>query len=170
MPKEANISQKTILISVGIIAAAIVVSAFILSGSRQTSQPNTTTTTQTIIQTLSNQTLCESGGIVLTNVKFCNNWISGQIYNNGSIALGDITFTIFYTNASRELFYTYNYGSGVLIKTLTCCDKLGIIPGQKLSFTFPIGGSNYDIVQVTTNCTTVRVADEYSKDEIVKGC
>ena len=130
----------------------------------------TGTTTETVGKESQIQIVCGTGGIAFSNVKYCNNYLYGEVTNTGSISLGNITFTILYNNASRELFYTqYN---GTVNKLTACCGNLAMFPAEKFNFNFSIGGSNYEIVRVTTNCTTVRVSDEvsFNKNEITKVC
>jgi len=129
------------------------------------------TTTETVGKESQIQITCGTGGIAFNNVNYCNNNLSGEITNTGSISLGNITFTVLYTNSSRELFYV-NYSNGAVNKQTSCCGNMVMFPAEKFNFNFPIGGSNYEILRVTTNCTTVRVSDEVSinKNEIIKAC
>ena len=119
----------------------------------------TTTTTNTVSTQGNVQILCGTGGIQLSSVSYCSNFVSGQVVNTGNIGLGNISMTILYTNASRELVYISNNG-GTLSKSSACCGNLSLLPAEKYSFNFSIGGTNYDTLRVTTNCTTVRVSDE----------
>ena len=119
----------------------------------------TTTTTTTVSNQGNAQILCGTGGIQLLSVSYCSNYISGQIVNTGNIGLGNITITLLYTNASREVMYVLN-NNGILSRSPTCCGNLSMLPTDKYSFNLSIGGSNYDTLRVTTNCTSVKVSDE----------
>lgn len=119
------------------------------------------------------QIVCGTGGIQFSDVKFCstNNYLTGAFSNTGSIGIGNITMTILYTNASREVRYFENRG-GSLFNLTSCCGNLTMIPADKFAFNISLGGSNHDIIRITTNCTTTRVSDEVSssKNEISKAC
>jgi len=133
----------------------------------------TQTQTDIVGKESESQILCGTGQVQFSNVKFCstNNYLSGEIANTGSIGLGNITFTILYTNASREVRYFENRG-GTLFNLTSCCGNFTMIPTDKFAFNISIGGSNYDILRITTNCTTTRVSDEVSasKNEIIQAC
>ena len=129
----------------------------------------TTTTTQTVGKQSEAQIICGTGGIQLSNVGFCSPNITGYVSNTGSISLGNITFTVLYTNTSREMFYT-QYNGGSISKLSSCCGNLTMLPGEKYWFNFSIGGSNYEIIRVVTNCTTITDEVEKSKSEITNTC
>src|SRR3990172_5452125 len=121
----------------------------------------TMTTTETVGKESENQITCGTGGVQLTNIELCSNYLSGEISNSGSIGLGNITLTILYLNSSREVMYLQNNG-GTLAKLASCCGNLTMLPADKYGFNVSIGGSNYDILRATTNCTTIRVSYEVS--------
>jgi len=128
----------------------------------------TTTTTQTVGKQSETQILCGTGGIQLSNVGYCSSYITGYITNTGSISLGSITFTVLYSNASREMFYA-NYSGGA-VSRVSSNGSLMMLPGEKYWFNFSIGGSNYQILRVVTNCTTITDEVDNSNNEITKIC
>jgi flagellin-like protein len=128
----------------------------------------TTTTTQTVGQQSQTQIVCGTGGIQLSNVGYCSPYITGYVSNTGSISLGNITFTVLYADTTREMFYT-QYNSTVM-KLSTCCGNFTMLPGEKYWFNFSISKSNYQILRVVTNCTTITDEVDNSKNEITKIC
>ena len=129
------------------------------------------TTTETVGKESQIQITCGTGGVAFTNVNYCNSYLSGEVTNTGSISLGNITFTVLYKDASREVFYTHYNGTMVYTIT-TCCGNMTMFPAEKFNFNFSLRATNYEMLRVTTNCTTVRVSDEVSvnKNEIIKVC
>jgi len=141
----------TVLLIAFTIAVAGIISVWLTQFTKQ--QTNLVTTQG------NTQVQCGTAGISLRNVQYCSNYISGQIINSGSIGIGNVTITLLYYNASRESWYLQDLVTS-LTKSSTCCGNLSMSPGSIYSFNFSIGGTNYDIVRVTTNCTTTRVSDE----------
>jgi len=132
----------------------------------------TTTTTQTVGKQSEAQIICGTGGIQLSNVGFCSPILSGYITNTGSISLGNLTFTVLYNDNTREMFYAnYNVNnSGFVSNQSSCCGSLTMLPGEKYWFNFTIRASNYKILRVVTNCTTITDEVDNSKNEITKIC
>lgn len=96
--------------------------------------------------------ICSNSGVSLQNVKYCSGYLSGDVSNSGTVALGNITLQILYSNGTMEpeLYLSFT-GSSVSTST-SCCGNLAISPGEKYRFNTTID-SNYNVVRVSTNCT-----------------
>lgn len=100
-----------------------------------------------------NQIICSNGAIDLSNLKYCNNNISGIVKNNGRVALGNITLQVTNTNGSTTIVsLALNDSSGG-----SGGNYLALKPGQIFAFNQSISGvgANYDKIWVYTNCSTV---------------
>ena len=75
--------------------------------------------------------------------------LTGAVENNGNVALGNIRLQILYNNST--------------LQTITISSELS--PGDISYFNVHIS-SNYQMVRVTTNCTSPEVSDELTSDEI----
>lgn len=105
------------------------------------------TSSEIIGKESSTQLICSYGGIALSNLKFSNNRLSGSVENTRTIALGNITIQILYTNASSQKEKLY----------------VDLLPREKYPFNISIS-SNYDKIRVMTNCTSVY--DEVGSSEV----
>jgi len=114
---------------------------------------------------------CQTAEIQITGVKYCDNYVSGEIFNVGNTDLGNISFMLFYTNTSIEKIYVQN-NEGSLTKISYCCSNFLAIPQSNYIFNFSIGGSNYDTLRVNANCLNATISDEASnsKNEITASC
>lgn len=91
------------------------------------------------------QIICSNGAIDITSLKFCNNYLSAIVKNNGRIVIGNITLQVIFQNISL-LTVDLNDTAG---------NPLSLKPGQLATFNQSIGGSNYDKIWIFTNCTGV---------------
>lgn len=115
----------------------------------------TQTTTQSVGTQASNSITCSNGGITLSSLGYCNGNLTGIITNIGSISLGNLTLTVIFTNSSNtQVLYLKLLGSTVNA-TPSCCANLSLSPSMIQSFNFTIGGSNYNLFRLTSNCTGV---------------
>ncbi|MBI2543335.1 MAG: hypothetical protein HYW24_04060 [Candidatus Aenigmarchaeota archaeon] len=108
----------------------------------------TQTTTGIVGKEGENAVICSNGALDVSDLKYCNNNVSGIIKNNGRIALGNITLQVTFTNASL-VSLALNDSSGVY---------LALKPGQIGTFNVSIGGAssgNYNKLYLYTNCSTV---------------
>jgi flagellin-like protein len=115
----------------------------------------TRTQTQAVGSQASISITCSNGGIALSYLSYCKPYLSGILTNTGSISLGNLSLTITYTNASlTEKRYLQLLGSTINV-TPTCCGNLTLSPSELTSFNGSIGGSNYDMIRVVSNCSGV---------------
>lgn len=128
-------------------------------------------TTKTQSGQSGSQLMCGIGGVQLSGVSYCNNYLSGQISNSGNVVLDNITLNLVYSNTSSQAMYLYN-DTGYLVSSETCCGDVSIYPSQALSFNFSTGGSNYDVLHATTNCPPPQGSYDtvMSLGGITKGC
>lgn len=104
--------------------------------------------------------VCSYGGINLRNLKFGNNLLNGTIENTGSIALGNISLQIIYTNASDQKIPLCLVDS----RTVACSlANLSLSARELAAFSVSIS-SNYDRIRAYTNCSTVY--DEVASNEV----
>lgn len=120
------------------------------------------TQTQAIGSQASTSISCSNGFLSFqTNLKFCNNYLSGVIINTGSITLGNISLTITYTNATAQKIYLQLLGSS-LNGTPTCCGNFSLNPNELSVFNVSIWGNNYDTIRVVSNCSGVVASTDSS--------
>lgn len=146
--KGISSMMAAILLVIAVIVVATIVGTYL---------PQLPKTSATVVGQNNAQVICGTGAISLTDIHFCNNAISGYVANTGNIPLGDITLTLSYTNITFERIYLSQSGSA-LNASSTCCSDLAMLPNDKFFFTFPVGGSNYDTLSVSTNCTNPEVS------------
>ena len=92
---------------------------------------------------------CTYGGISVSNLQYCNDYLSGRIKNTNLVDLGNITIQIIFSNATSQQRYLCQNGS-------ICPTRvMALTPGELASFNVSIGGSNYDTIHVYTNCSNV---------------
>jgi flagellin-like protein len=128
----------------------------------------TKTTTGTVGTQANIEIICNNGQISLSNLKYCNGYLSGDISNSGTITLGNITLQILYTNGTQHpKLYLSLIGNSVSVDT-TCCGNLTISPAEKYRFNTSVS-SNYDKIRVITNCTA-KVTDEASSSDVTVSC
>lgn len=121
----------------------------------------TRSTTQTVGRQSEKEVVCSYAGVSLKSLSFNNPYLSGIIENSGSVTLGNFTMVIIYTNGTSTSFDLCTVGNTVekcTVSNMTLAARL-----QK-SFNVSIGGSNYDRIRVTTNCTTAY--DEVTSSEV----
>jgi FlaG/FlaF family flagellin (archaellin) len=127
-------------------------------------------TTSTISSQANIEIICNNGQISLSNLKYCSSsgYLSGDILNSGTIALGNITIQIIYANGTQHpKLYLSLFGSSVDAET-SCCGNLTISPGEKYRFNTTVG-SNYEKIRVITNCTA-KATDEASSSDVSLIC
>jgi flagellin-like protein len=115
----------------------------------------TKTQTQAVGSQASTSIACSNGGLSLSSLYYCNPYLTGTISNIGTVSLGNISLIITFTNYSMvQKLYLQLLGSTVNV-TSTCCGNVSLWPSELISFNGTIGGSNYDIVKVVSNCSGV---------------
>jgi flagellin-like protein len=125
------------------------------------------TTTKTVGSQANLEIICTGAQISLTGLRYCSNYLSGDVSNSGMLALGNITMQIFYTNGTQHpKLYLSLVGNSVNVST-ACCGNLTISPGEKYRFNTSVS-SNYDKIRVIPNCTAK--ADEASSTDVIAGC
>lgn len=101
-----------------------------------------------------NQIICSNGAIDLSNLKYCNNNISGIIKNNGRITIGSITLQTIFNNGSMVTHALNDTDTG----GSSSGNYLALKAGQIFSFNVSIGGASstaYDKIWIYTNCSGV---------------
>lgn len=97
---------------------------------------------------------CQAGKVAMKNLRFASasSSLSGTMENNGfGIALGNLTLTVIYQNATSEAIQLCSSSTGAA----SCSSgNMTLLPAQLTTFNVTIGGSNYDIIKLSTNCTT----------------
>jgi flagellin-like protein len=114
----------------------------------------TQTQSQIVSKEGEHQILCSNGAIDLSNLKYCNNNISGIIKNNGRITIGNITLQTVFLNGSSMSHALNDTGTG----GSSAGNYLALRAGQIFSFNVSIGGDSsarYDKLWTYTNCSTV---------------
>ncbi|MBI2084665.1 MAG: hypothetical protein HYT70_03595 [Candidatus Aenigmarchaeota archaeon] len=91
------------------------------------------------------QVICSNGALDISNLRYCNNNISGIIKNNGRITLGNITVQIVFLNSSQVSFALNDTSGNYLV----------LKPSQLGTFNQTIGGTNYDKIWIYSNCSAV---------------
>jgi len=82
------------------------------------------------------QLVCMNTEIISDNTRYCNNYLSGVVYNSGMADIGNITIHVLYQNGTQQ-------------KT----DLNTSLPaGHIIPFNVSIS-ANYDLVIVLSNCT-----------------
>lgn len=115
----------------------------------------TQTQTQAVGSQASNSIICSNGGIALSSMSYCNSYLTGKLTNIGTISLGNLSFTITFTNATvTQKIYLLLQGSAVN-GTSNCCSNLTLLPSELTTFNITIGGSNYDTIRAVSNCSGV---------------
>jgi flagellin-like protein len=131
----------------------------------------TKTSTDVVGTQANTQIICSNGQIDLQSVNYCstNKYLSGDVSNPSTIALGNISLQILYSNGTQEpRLYLLLQGSSVSTNT-TCCGNLSISPGEKYRFNVSGIDSNYDRIRVVTNCTE-RATDEVQSGDVSSSC
>lgn len=120
----------TVLLIAFTIAVAGIISIWLTSFTK--------TSSQLVEEEATTQLVCSYGGISLSDLRYSNNRLSGNVENTRTIVLGDITIQILYTNATSQK------------------EPLNITlePREKISFNLS-ASSNYDKIRVMTNCSSV---------------
>jgi flagellin-like protein len=130
----------------------------------------TRTTSETVGSQANIQIICNNGQISLSNLKYCstNGYLSGDISNSGTIALGNITLQILYDNGTQHPKLYLSLIGGSVSTSTTCCGNLSISPAEKYRFNTSVN-SNYEIIRVITNCTAT-VTDEAQASDVTLSC
>jgi len=97
---------------------------------------------------------CQAAKVAMKNLRFgsASSTLSGTMENNGfGIALGNLTLTIVYQNATSQVIKLCSTSTGAV----SCqAGDMTLLPAQLTTFNVTIGGSNYDTIKLGTNCTT----------------
>jgi hypothetical protein len=89
------------------------------------------------------------------------------VKNTGTIALGNITIQVLYTNGSQTTYYL-SYGGGVVVPNESCCGNMSMLAGWNYKFNVS-ADSNYEKLHVFTNCTPY-VYDDCEASDISTTC
>ena len=114
----------------------------------------TQTSSKIVSKDAEDRIICSNGAIDLSNLRYCNNNVSGIIKNNGMITIGNITVQTIFNNGTSISRALTDVGAG----GGSGGDYLYLRAGQLFSFNISIGAAssgNYDRVYVYTNCSSV---------------
>lgn len=97
---------------------------------------------------------CSYGNINLKDLRFqsASSRLSGSIENLGQIALGNVSLSILYQNASSQNVKLCNDPTGSVSCSVA---NLSLTVAERVGFNVTIWGSNYDTIRLSTNCTGV---------------
>jgi len=110
-----------------------------------------TTSTEDVGEKTETELYCAYGGIRISDLQFCNNYLSGILHNTNLIDIGNITIQITYLNATpAKTIYLAQNGTSI-----SGYSEMGLKPRELATFNVSIGGSNYNKVHVYTNCSNV---------------
>jgi len=145
----------TVLLIAFTIAIATILSLWLTSFTRQTSE--------TVEKEAEKQIICSRGGISLSNLRFNStiNYLSGRIENTGTISLGNISMQIVYANLTTQKNDLCLAGGVAINCTIS---NLTISPRELYAFNIS-SSSNYNIIRVMTNCSSVY--DEASASDVL---
>lgn len=97
---------------------------------------NFTDSTKDIKKEAEEQAGCMNAEISLENLNYCNNFLSGILYNEGMKGLGNLTLYVIYQNGTQQI---------VDLNT-------SLNAGYVVAFNITVN-SNYNLVEILTNCT-----------------
>lgn len=110
-------------------------------------------TTQLVADQSKIQVTCQYGKLNLKSLQFASTPVklSGVMENNGLIALGNLTLTVIYQNSTSQRFELCSDPAGAA----SCSSgNLTLTQSQLAAFNITIGGSNYDSIRLSSNCTS----------------
>jgi len=152
----------TILLVALVIAMAPIISVWV-TGFMHTS-------TETISSQANLEIICNDGSISFSDTNCCSTskYFSGILWNNGKIALGNVSFQLMYLNGSQERLYLY-YASGLISANATSPGNFSMSRGDQFRFNLSLGSCTIDRVVVSTNCTA-KVQDTVKSSDITSTC
>jgi flagellin-like protein len=121
----------------------------------------TMTSTSQVTEQSNIELYCSYGGIAVSNLKYCNTYLSGIVENTNLVDIGNVTMQIIFDNSTTQKFYLYKNNN-------TSLGFMAIKPRELDSFNLSIGGSNYNIIHVYTNCSNVY--DDARKADVTASC
>lgn len=138
----------TVLLIAFVVAVAGIIAAW--ANSFATSQ------TQLVGQQSTTSITCSYGHVAVQSLKFqsASTRLAGTIVNTGTIALGNISVSVVYQNASSQNVNLCTDPSG----SASCgVANLSLAVSDQAAFNVTISGSNYDSIKIKTNCSSVGV-------------
>ncbi|HID18939.1 TPA: hypothetical protein EYP27_05310 [Candidatus Bathyarchaeota archaeon] len=111
--------------------------------------------------------LCSLGRLTLKDVGYCsaNDRLTGRIFNEGSIALGELRLEVHYTNITFREVPLCKIDTSIVECTQA---NASLEQGRGIYFNVSAGGSNIQLVRVLSNCTEVR--HEVQSGDIASTC
>ena len=98
---------------------------------------------------------CIYAGLSVGNLKYCNHYLSGTVENTEMVTLNNITLTVAFTNGTSQ--------------NLKLNDTFGLFmsldPGDLEAFNNSIGGSNYELIRISTS-TCPDVSDNAGSSDV----
>ena len=148
----------TVLLIAFTVAVGGIVSVWILGFSR--------TQTSLVGKEAKESIICSYASIALSDVSYCSttSTLSGKIENTGSVVIGDIKLSIILTNGTI-LENPLCEAGGKVIK----CSSANLTLGVREIASFNLSSSsNYDLIRVSTNCSTCY--DEIESSDVTLSC
>jgi len=118
------------------------------------------TSTKHVTQQSDIELTCSYGAVAVSNLKYCNSYLSGIVDNTGNIDIGNVTLQIIFDNSTSQRFF--------LNKSSDSTKYMSLKPREIDSFNFTIGGSNYNLLHFYTNCSNVY--DQANKGDVTASC
>lgn len=145
----------TVLLIAFVVAIAGLIATWVNSFAR--------TQTELVGQQSTLSITCSYGNINLKDVRFQSaaTRLAGTIENNGQIALGNITLSVVYQNATSQNVGLCSDPTGAVSCSVA---NLTLTVAQQAAFNVTIWGSNYGSVKVVSNCSSV--GDTVSRGDI----
>ncbi len=98
---------------------------------------------------------CIYAGLSVAKLKYCNHYLSGTIENTEMYTLNNITLTVAFLNGtSQNMKLNNTYGQ-----------FLSLSPGELEAFNQTIGGSNYELIRISTS-TCPGVSDNAAASDV----
>lgn len=131
----------------------------------------TRSTTSTVSSQAEMDITCNNAQIALSTLKYCssNSYLSGDVSNSGTVALGNVSLQILYSNGTQHPKLYLSLLGGAISSSTSCCGNLTLTTAEKYRFNISGINSNYDKIRVITNCTS-RATDEASSSDVTLSC
>lgn len=146
----------TVLLIAFTVAVAGIVSMWLTSFS--------TTSVEDVGKRADAELYCTYGALSVSDLQFCNSYLSGIIRNSGTVAIGNITIQITFQNATpvQKVYLTQDGTTGTNNSNMT------LKPVEIASFNVTVGGSNYNKIHVYSNCSNVY--DDVVSSDVTATC
>jgi len=104
------------------------------------------TSTEQVKQQSDRELYCAYGGVSVSSLRYCGGYFSGVVENTNLVDIGNITVQIIFDNSTSQKVPLNRSGATTF---------MSLTPREIDSFNISIGGGNYNIIHVYTNCSNV---------------